>query len=80
MARAKLCMGLHLAVWLHDVPELDLQGILLGRGRNQARALFNSATFPGAPLQSRTVEFPESGFDLEFLLHHIAFQHNPKLK
>ena len=45
------------------------QAFICGRDRNQMRALFTSATFSGAPLQSRTVGFPESGFDLGSLFY-----------
>jgi len=46
-----------------------IQTFICGRDRNQTRAPFSSVTFSGAPLQSRTVGFPESGFDLGSLFH-----------
>ena len=50
--------------WLHHLTTLERKG----RDRAEARAprRRDQVTFPRAPLQSRKVGFPDSGFDLGF--------------
>ena len=67
-------------------PTHDSGSPWIGRDRNQARALSGGhppqATFPEAPLRSRTVGFPESGSGLGSPRHFSerAFLHDAKLR